>query len=231
MAELIDIAKLELKKVVGIFLTHPFFDSLSTNGFTQESLAATTEQYWSLTESFVSILCVAISSLPSDSARLPLVKNLWDEHGEGDIKRGHRILYQDFVDGVERSLKSREKTLKIKNSNLHTDLYLSGMKSLCATSNSSAIVGIMAFCEAIASYQCNAILKALIEFDKNEFAIGNSSSEFWVEHVEHEPVHVREVLEIIDQLELFDLEQFIRGATQSMMLEKVFWQGVLEEYQ
>ena len=49
--------------------------------------------------------CLAnvLAQVDSERARMPLVENLWDEHGRGDPAGGHRLMMRTFVSSVERA--------------------------------------------------------------------------------------------------------------------------------
>jgi pyrroloquinoline quinone (PQQ) biosynthesis protein C len=50
----------------------------------------------SYTSVFPRCLGMLISQTDDDVARAILVENLWEEHGSGDLRRSHRVLYERF---------------------------------------------------------------------------------------------------------------------------------------
>jgi len=57
-------------------------------------------QYQKYVEVFPKLLAIGISKLDDDDSRMPLVANLWEEHGEGQISKAHRNLYKQLLASV-----------------------------------------------------------------------------------------------------------------------------------
>ena len=49
------------------------------------------------------MLGYAAAKIADDQIRMPIVENLWEEHGEGDITRSHRQLYINFLRSLNLS--------------------------------------------------------------------------------------------------------------------------------
>jgi hypothetical protein len=54
-------------------------------------------QYQHYVESFPLLLALALTHLFDDIVRFPLVQNLWEEHGSGNLEKNHRTLYEQTL--------------------------------------------------------------------------------------------------------------------------------------
>ncbi len=78
-------------------LNHVFFRYLTNGYYKKEKLHIFAEQYYLLSSEFSNLLFYACLKIKSEKTRLPIVKNLWDEHGQGDLKLSHRSLLKKFL--------------------------------------------------------------------------------------------------------------------------------------
>lgn len=225
-SERVKSARSVLRPVVRDFFDHSLFSELRQTPIDQAILRQMAVQYWHLSRGFPAILGFALGAFDTDRARWPIVKNLWDEHGEADMERGHRMMYRDFMRAVSDSLSENYEDLISSTMNVHTSVYLAGMKHLTGNSSKSRVAGQLAFFEAIAPKQCTIIAKALSEFDPALFGKDMPGVLFWADHAEHDPTHIREILSICDAVDDFRVSDFEFGVKESMVLEQVFWSGV-----
>jgi hypothetical protein len=57
-------------------------------------------QYKHYVEIFPILLASGLTTLDTDELRMPIVQNLWEEHGSGDITQNHRRLYAETLAAI-----------------------------------------------------------------------------------------------------------------------------------
>ena len=65
------------------------------------AILAVARGYEEYTQPFSTWLANVIAQVEVEEARVPLVRNLWEEHGQGNSALGHRSLMRSFVQSIE----------------------------------------------------------------------------------------------------------------------------------
>lgn len=85
-----------------------YLESQTSNIFTTELFKTETilseniqkymlAQYYYYIDNFPQMLTLALLKCSTDEQRLPIISNLWEEHGSGDLNQSHRALYKQLL--------------------------------------------------------------------------------------------------------------------------------------
>jgi pyrroloquinoline quinone (PQQ) biosynthesis protein C len=209
---------------ISLLLNHEFIVNLSKKQYRKSQLKLFAEQYYLVSVEFITLLLYGALNIKLDENRLPIISNLWDEHGRGDIGNSHRELLKFFLIGIDKSVDFN----KIQPSE-KTKIYIEGMRKLLEKSSELETLCILGpACESFTAAQYKSIYTALItnySFTKNELM-------FFKEHVIHDERHSTEINNVLEKFITSDekLEKGIVAAKKSLFLEKIFWDGLQEEY-
>jgi pyrroloquinoline quinone (PQQ) biosynthesis protein C len=212
-----------LEKDVNSILSHPFIISLSNNEYTKKDLKIFAEQYYLVSIVFIELLLLGSIRIKEDENRSVFIENLFDEHGRGNSKVNHRELLKRFLIalgcGDVKSIVPLEKT----------SVYIHGMRDLCSRGSQLEVLGALGpGSESFVVEQYKLINTALnknYDFKKNELI-------FFASHIAHDPHHTDDIDKVINSLieSGGNYREVISGAKQSIILEKLLWDGIYEEY-
>jgi len=182
-------------------------------------LGAFAREYYSASNGFARILAVACARMPTDELRLPFVQNLWDEHGQGDVRRSHRSMLRRFLDylQVAPEYESREKGPAAR--------YVQSMTQLCQEANEAAVIGALGpGCEYFTPREYRLIATAL----RAQFSIPDEALEFFLDHISHDDLHIGSLDEALGLVVKGDgdMHDAIEGAKRSIQIEITFWEDM-----
>lgn len=210
---------------IDILLNHKFINNLLEGKYKKNDLKLFAEQYYLLSNEFVNLLLYGALNIKLDENRLPIISNLWDEHGRGSLYNTHRELLKKFLIGIDKTIDFNQIKPLYK-----TEQYIKAMRDLIKESSEWETLSILGTaCESITDRQYELIYHALLKnylFTKDELV-------FFTEHIIHDEKHS---LEINNILEIFlttndRLEESISVAKKALSLENTFWDGLEEEYE
>lgn len=78
------------------FVDNPFFKNLRQE-MTKEDFIKTQKQFFYAVIHFVSPLALVAAAIPSYEERVNIIKNLWEEHGEGDMSQTHGQTFKELL--------------------------------------------------------------------------------------------------------------------------------------
>ncbi|HIE45669.1 MAG TPA: DUF3050 domain-containing protein [Flavobacteriaceae bacterium] len=202
-------------------LNHKFLELLSQGVYKQNELKIFAEQYYLLSNSFCNFLFYACINIKSEEDRLPILINLWDENGNGNIKLSHRTLLKKFLDAVDKNI-NVENIVPLDS----TKCYIANMLDLYKNSSVVEILSSLGTgCESLTTEQYKIILKSLREnykFNDNELI-------FFIEHVYHDPKHSSDINIILEKLlRNNNMQKAINSAKKAIHEEIKFWDGLYE---
>ncbi|MFY0545534.1 TenA family transcriptional regulator [Brevibacillus sp. H7] len=79
---------------------HPLFVHMRENRFTPLQAKAAALQIYHVVEYFPRFLSAILTNIPDYRLRMPLVENLFEEHGRMNEKRVHLETYKQFLTGI-----------------------------------------------------------------------------------------------------------------------------------
>jgi pyrroloquinoline-quinone synthase len=75
---------------------HPYFVALKTN-MSKDKFTRTQEQFYFAVTEFIVPMALTAAAIPSYPERIQVVKNLWEEHGEGNLDKTHGATFSIFL--------------------------------------------------------------------------------------------------------------------------------------
>lgn len=78
---------------------HPYFDALERRAFTREDFVETQMQFMFAVVFFSRPMAVLAARLPRPEMRLNLIHNVFEEHGEGNLKLSHEKTFLTLLEG------------------------------------------------------------------------------------------------------------------------------------
>jgi hypothetical protein len=167
-------------------------------------------------------ICVAsaLSAIPSEATRIPLVKNLWEEHGEGDARRGHRYLMHCWVESVSALLGDQR-----ESSHTPSDSTIKACNMLTSISEENGLFrfGLVLGLEYTNISQLESLLARLPASSK-----GKIDSRYINLHLEADGDHVEELIEAAAGLIKggSNMGHVLRGVQRSTLADTCFWRGI-----
>lgn len=92
---------------------NPYFKALNTKQFNKEDFIETQIQFYFAVTFFSRPMAAAASKVPNYKLRLEIVRNIWEEHGEGDLSdiHGHTFTELLFRLGIQNIEEIEKRTL------------------------------------------------------------------------------------------------------------------------
>lgn len=87
----------KLEEPVSKILSHEAIQLLASGKATATQIRTFAEQYSVYCSWFPRCLAAVAANVPDDRTRHNLIENLWEEHGEGDLRESHRSLFERFM--------------------------------------------------------------------------------------------------------------------------------------
>jgi len=167
--------------------------------------------------------CLAnvLAQVDSERARMPLVENLWDEHGRGDPAGGHRLMMATFVSSVERAFHpegiDRDPVLP------STTLAIRDLISLTCDQGPLRGMGALLALELTNASQLAALQRGLFAGLPDA-----ADMTYLVVHQACDDQHAAEIAEGIDELctDNRQLSKAVEGALAAMQADFAFWAGL-----
>jgi pyrroloquinoline quinone (PQQ) biosynthesis protein C len=200
-------------------LSHDFLQAVSKAGPERRAkILRWAQQDYFTSRDFPCILGILISQISDPQTRHPLVLNLWEEHGEGDLLKSHFTLYCNMLEslGLERIV---EPGLADKA----TSEFIERQEAIA---HQNLLAGLGAFCygnEYLAEKEFDAIEEAV----KREFP--NADCSFFIANREVDGKHTVQTEDVIDSLARTDddLSDVRRGATIALQARVAFYDSLL----
>lgn len=188
-------------------------------------------QFWFASKIFPKLLCQLAGRIEEDDLRMPLVKNIWDEHGGGDYKKTHRFLYQNFL------REFREKTqLDVDSPLFNTpqaaiSSYLSGWIDVMQNQPVACALGALGpGAEEVVPDEFRAMTRLI----RSKVPISEEGLTYFVSHETIDESHSSDVWDMLlllsgGRAEAIPVEHVLSGAKQGVELEIRYWQAVVAE--
>ena len=76
---------------------NPYFVALRDGSFTREDFVATQVQFYFVVTFFSRPMAAVAARVPEPELRLAILRNVWEEHGEGDLQRAHGATFRELL--------------------------------------------------------------------------------------------------------------------------------------
>ncbi|HIP13243.1 MAG TPA: iron-containing redox enzyme family protein [Arcobacter sp.] len=208
-----------IEEDINTLVNHPFILDLEKGKVPMSGLKIFAEQYYLISCAFNKFLFNACGSIDSEEIREPLLENLYDEHGRGNLNNSHRELLKKFLAAVDIKNIDSIKPLASTQANIY------GMNFLCKNSSVLEILGALGpGCEAFTTEQYTRIYKALKKF----YNFSEDDLIFFTEHIHHDPRHTSDIEEVISKAieSDHDITYVIEGAKKAIIFETLLWDGI-----
>jgi pyrroloquinoline quinone (PQQ) biosynthesis protein C len=214
----------ELQPMINQILGHPFLMRLVEGKLSKEQLKFFAMQYGVYCSYFPRFLSAAAANVPDDRTRMPIMENLWEEHGEGDIHRSHRVLYEQFAASLGISARKLYDASPLPN----TRACVENLLDLCEEGHFLESLGALGpGTEFFTTEEYLLILGGLRKYD----LFTEEDLTFWIVHTALDEEHYSEMIDSLRPWTKSSTEEsMIRlGAIKAIELEILFWDG-LEKY-
>lgn len=92
LAELIDTVLTE-----SAYHNNPFFSALRDGSFRKEDFIETQIQFFFAVSFFNQPMAALAAKIPTPQLRIEVLRNVWEEHGEGDFSRVHGVTFTELL--------------------------------------------------------------------------------------------------------------------------------------
>ncbi|NEO22174.1 iron-containing redox enzyme family protein [Moorena sp. SIO4A5] len=202
-----DLATTEEK--LGVLVAdHPRLSSLIRETSVSRNLETWLKQRYLISWCFPNWLTAVASKLPTPQTRIPLLKNLYEEHGlsgkSGHSKPHPQMWQQLFEELSAMDLLSRYaiapgESIPLPKSSQEllpgTQRFLQIYTTACFQYPAAFGLGILAFTESILPYENQLILAGL-----KKLGISTKGQEFFAVHCDCDQDHAEEILDVIEQI-------------------------------
>lgn len=76
---------------------NPYFTSLRNGSFEKEDFLETQVRFFHAVEYFNRPMAALCAKIPDFELRMPIARNVWEEHGNGDAQKSHAHTFQVFL--------------------------------------------------------------------------------------------------------------------------------------
>ncbi|MEM1449249.1 MAG: iron-containing redox enzyme family protein [Planctomycetota bacterium] len=76
---------------------NPYFVALRDGSFAFDDFVETQVQFYFVVQFFSRPMATVAAKIPSAELRLEVLRNVWEEHGEGDLSRAHGATFREFL--------------------------------------------------------------------------------------------------------------------------------------
>jgi len=83
---------------------NPYFQNLENGSFSKPDFVETQVQFYYAVVFFSRPMAALAGRIPAPDLRIEVLKNIWEEHGEGRLSHGHGSTFKEFLrrlDGIE----------------------------------------------------------------------------------------------------------------------------------
>ena len=211
----------ELREGIDKILNHPFLRRIDDAWLDKKQLQYFVKQYSVYCKHFPRFLAAAAANIPDDKTRMPIVENLWEEHGEGKIEKSHRILYNNFA----ASLGVSAEELNAAKALPTTSICCENLLNLCHDGHFIESLGALGpGTEFFTNEEYSIIANGLKKYD----FLTDEDIEFWLVHISLDEDHYSEMLEALEPwAKTLENRYLIKtGAKKAIDLEILFWDGL-----
>lgn len=97
------------------FRKNPFFIDLANGNLTKNQFIGTQHQFYYAVTNFSSALALVAAAIPTYEERMKIIRNLWEEHGDGKPEHTHGSTFMEFMKRLtgDRNIGIREATEEV----------------------------------------------------------------------------------------------------------------------
>lgn len=201
------------------FVNTQFFQNLKDGELSFEEFVATQSQFYYAVVHFTRPLALVAGSIPDYESRINILKNIWEEHGEGDIDKTHGKTFTEFL----RRLTGED--FKLLPAKRAVNEFNETLDETCKTAHYLKSVAMIGMIERMFSEISHFIGAAVIERGWME----SSQMIHYSVHQELDVIHAQDFFDVLkpfeDTHEDIIKDGLILGATTFLKI----YQGLLKE--
>ncbi len=214
----------QLEPEIEKILDHKFLKRISSGELSLNQLQYFGLQYWHYCRAFPKFLAAAASNIEDDITRMPLIENLWEEHGSGKIRKSHRNLYYKFLLGLDLMPEEIEVSIPLKS----TTTCIEVMLKVCKSDNFLTALGALGpGTEFFTNQEYSIIYDGLMKSPD----VTSREAIFWKEHISLDEEHYSEMISVLFPWarDISSQESITKGALLAIEAEILFWDGIEAE--
>ena len=77
--------------------SNPYFVALDEKTFAKDDFVETQIQFFHAVEFFSRPMAALAAKIPTPELRMEILRNVWEEHGEGDVRLTHKATHREFL--------------------------------------------------------------------------------------------------------------------------------------
>ncbi len=211
----------ELQESINKILKHPFLRRIHDGWLNKSQLQYFVKQYSVYCRYFPRFLAAAAANITDDKTRMPIIENLWEEHGEGKLAKSHRILFDAFAASLDISGKELDEAEPLPT----TRICCENLINLCHDGHFLESLGALGpGTEFFTNDEYTIIAEGLRKYD----FLTEKDIEFWTVHISLDEDHYSEMVEaIVPWANTLENRYLIKtGAKKAIDLEILFWDGL-----
>ncbi|MEO7175160.1 MAG: iron-containing redox enzyme family protein [Saprospiraceae bacterium] len=214
----------DLQPGINRILKHPFLERIANAQLNPEQLKYFSGQYSIYCTYFPRFLAACAAAIPDDPTRMPIVKNLWEEHGSGEMASSHRVLFENFAVATGWKVEELKKVEPLSSTHICVEYLL----NLCQEGHFLKSLGALGpGTESFTSQEYAVIAGGLAKYPK----LSAEDIRFWTVHITLDEDHYAEMVAPLQHFTTNpDYAMYLtEGAKRAIDLEILFWDG-LEEH-
>ncbi len=218
-----DRLKGELREGIDTIINHPFIQRIKSGQLNKKQFRYFVEQYGIYCNYFPRFLAAAAANITDEKTRFPIIENLWEEHGEGDFRRSHRVLFNNFALAFDLDVMDLSKSTPLPS----TQKCVSELFDMCLHAHFLESLGALGpGTEYFTSEEYAAIEEGLKQYD----VLNEPDYEFWTAHISLDEDHYSDMEAVlVPHIHSEENRNLItRGAHKAIELEILFWDGLEE---
>ncbi|MCC3355385.1 TenA family transcriptional regulator [Bacillus sp. REN16] len=218
----------ELKKVTDRLFQekkieeHPLFMAINNGDFSDEQRKEIALQIYHVVLYFPRFLSAILTNMSDYRMRMPLVENLFEEHGKMNEKYVHSETYKEFLTGIGVS----EEEIKESKPSIAVIAYNRGLTDLCLHYHYLEGLAALGVIEEIVA----RVSPLVGQFAKSNYGSENKSLVHFTDHEVLDVQHANEIYEVVALSYDGDQKQIIeRGLQFGMYYHSRMYTDILEE--
>lgn len=211
----------ELQPGIDEILGHPYIERIKNASLDREQLKFFVEQYHVYNSYFPRLLAAVAANITDDKTRMPIIENMWEEHGSGQLVNSHRVLFEKFASavGVDKNKLDEVEPLST------TSICCEHLLQTCLDDDFITSLGVLGpGTEYFTNDEYLIIQEGLRKYD----FLTDEDIYFWTVHISLDEEHYSEMLDaILPWANSPENKHKIKvGAKKAIDLEILFWDGL-----
>lgn len=216
-----------LRPDVAEMMSSAIFKQIESGQLEPAKIWAYFAQYQHYCTSFPRFLGALLSRTNLPVARQPLIENLWEESGSGDVRKSHVEMLETFLKSWGQAIGLTEAAMASRAPKNPVVSFVDDISSYLASASMPSAFGFIGpGTEEITSEQYAVFLTGLRSYG----LVDESKLEFFAAHIDADIRHANVFWDALDHIaiEESDWVDVERGARQSLKRETKFWKEMAE---